>query len=257
MPHTTFPTLSECALCRSPQELQQSHLLPNFLFKRLREPTGSFVAASCPDWPIQRGPIAKMLCFDCEQLFSQWEGNVQRVFYPHDSRPNLPIKYGPWLQLFATSISWRALTFLKHSVQNPYITLSEAAQRLLPSLAPETHEAAEKVRCAWGRSLEASSAPVSQNDQHLIFLNGKNFPGERSGIVGFTVCHTDGATAVFSQLGPICILGVIEDHRPNDWKSTRVQSLGGKFHVTSQTLPGHFGAWLSSYFSTIREIETL
>lgn len=257
MPHSLFPTLSACALCSTTNTpLQQSHLLPNFLFKRLREPAGHFYSASVPEKPLQRGAVARMLCFECEQALSQWEGHVQQAFFPHGSRPFLPIKYGTWLQLFATSISWRCLTFLKHSTINPYVTLSQAARELLPSLPSNTHQQAEGVRNEWGAAIQRRSASVSQNDQHVLFLNGENFSGERCGIVGFTVCRTEHLAAVFSQLGPLCVVGVIEDQRPSDWKNTAVQPLGGKFHVTSQRLPEHFAEWLKQYFAAISQIET-
>ena len=256
MPHTLFPTLSACALCATTTApLHQSHLLPNFLFKRLREPAGHFYSMSVPQKPLQRGAVARMLCFECEQVLSQWEGHVQQTFFPHGSGPFLPIKYGTWLQLFATSISWRCLTFLKHATTNPYVTLSQAAHQLLPTLPPNTREQAEGVRIAWGAAINRRSASVGQNDQHVLFLNGENFTGERSGIVGFTVCHTEHLTAVFSQLGPLCVVGVIEDKQPADWKNTTVQSLGGKFHVTRQRLPEHFADWLKRYFAAITQIE--
>ena len=257
MPHCLFPTLSACALCSTTNTpLQQSHLLPNFLFKRLREPAGHFYSASLPKKPLQRGAVARMLCFECEQALSRWEGHVQQIFFPRGSRPFLPIKYGTWLQLFATSISWRCLTFLKHSTTNPYVTLAHAARQLLPALPSNAHEQAECVRNEWGAAIQQRSASVSQNDQHVLFLNGENFSGERSDIVGFTVCHTAHLTAVFSQLGPLCVVGVIEDQRPADWKNTMVQSLGGKFHATQQRLPEHFADWLKQYFAVIAQIET-
>ena len=201
--------------------------------------------------------MARLLCFGCEQRLSRWEDQVKRVFYPDTRQARLPIKYDTWLQLFSLSISWRALTFLKHSTPNPHAALSTAAQRLLLQTLPgEVHERAEQRRLLWGKALLADAAPPNQNDQHLIFLNGANFPHEYSGVVGFTVCHTQSLTGVFAQLGPICILGTLRDERPLDWSNTRVQSLGGKFHAAKQTIPESFGDWLKGYFANIAEIET-
>jgi hypothetical protein len=36
----------------------------------------------------------------------------------------------------------------------------------------------------WGKALLAESAPPDQNDQHLLFLNGANFPHEHPAVVG-------------------------------------------------------------------------
>jgi hypothetical protein len=256
MPHTEFPTLSSCALCGGSAPLQRSHLLPNFLFKLLRAGSGRFHAASLPQKPLQAGPVAKMLCVDCEQRFSRWEDQVKRVFYPDKRQARLPIKYETWLQMFALSISWRCLTFLKYSTPNPYVTLSTAAQRLLlQSLPIDLHEQAEERRVLWGKALLSELAPTDQNDQHWLFLNGSNFPHEHPAIVGFTVCHTESLTGVFSQLGPVCVLGTLRDEQPLDWKNTRVQSPGGKFPVAKQAIPESFGSWLHGYFQNIAEIE--
>lgn len=255
MPHTRFPNLSGCELCGSKSPLQRSHLLPNFLFKQLRGTQGSFFAASLPQKPIQAGPTANLLCYSCEQRISLWEGEVQRSFYPNETQAKLPIKYGPWLQMFALSISWRALTYLKHSTKNPYVSLSPAAEDLLPTIPDELHTLAEARRMEWGNALLLGQAPSNQNDQHLLFLNGKNFHYERSGVVGFTVCISNSITAIVSQLGPCCVLGVLRDERPLAWKGTRIQSLGGKFHVASQAIPEDFSTWFSNYFTNIANIE--
>ncbi len=255
MPHTKFPELKNCELCGSDSPLQRSHLLPNFLFKQLRGNAGNFVAASIPQKPLQAGPTAKLLCYSCEQKFSLWEGEVKQAFYPHGPQARLPIKYGTWLHMFVLSVSWRALTYLKYSTRNPYVPLSNAAENLLPSLPEETHEIAETRRMEWGKALLLGKAPAAQNDQHFLFLNGKNFPSERPGIVGFTVCNTLSLTAVFCQMGFCCSVGVLRDERPLAWKNTRIQPLGGKFHVIPQVIPADFRDWLVSYFGNIAEIQ--
>lgn len=255
MPHTEFPALPACALCGGVSPLRRSHLLPNFLFKSLRSTEGTFFAASRPKKPLQAGPVAQMLCDICETLLSRWEDQAKRTFYPEERQAKLPIKYGPWLQLFATSISWRALTFLKYSTKKPYFVLSDVADRLLPMLSKDSHEDAEARRILWGNALLTELPATNQLDQHLLFLNGRNFPNEHYGVVGFTVCQTDTITAVFCQLGPLCILGVIRDTRPNDWKNTRIQTLGGKFHVVKQVIPQGFEKWLENYFNNIAAIE--
>lgn len=255
MPHTRFTNLSTCELCGSSSPLQRSHLLPNFLFKQLRGTAGRFFAVSLPQKPIQAGPTAKLLCYSCEQKMSRWEGEVKRAFYPDEMQAKLPIKYGRWLQMFALSISWRALTYLKHSTKNPYVSLSSSAEELLPSIPSEIYDAAEACRLEWGNALLLGQASSSQSDQHLLFLNGKNFPYERSSVVGFTVCISASIIAVVSQLGPCCVVGILRDERPLAWKNTRIQSVGGKFHVAKQTIPEDVSTWFAGYFKNIADID--
>ena len=255
MPHTHFPTLSRCELCGVQCQLQKSHLLPNFLYKMLRGDAGSFRQASMPKKPLQAGATAKLLCYSCEQKFSVWESEMRRTFYPNEQQAKLPIKYGTWLQLFALSVSWRALSYLKYSTMNPYVALSSAAEKLLPSIPVAMHEVAEARRLEWGRALLLGKAPSALNDQHLLFLSSKTFENERPDVVGFTVCNTTSVTAVVSQMGPCCVIGIIDDKRPSGWKNTRLQSLGGKFPVTPQSIPEDFGVWLAMYFDLISKID--
>lgn len=255
MPHTRFPILKSCALCGSTAPLQSSHLLPDFLFRRIREPHGHFYAASQPKRPVQRGAVAKLLCLKCEQLISRWESKFKQALLPGGKLTKLPVRYGPWLQLFAISVSWRALAFLKHATPNPYVNLSPAAEALLSMLPEEAHAAADEALCRWAAALLAEKAPTSQSDQQLLFLNGQNFPDERAEVVGFTVCSNTDCDAVFAQLGPVCVLGMIRDRAPRSWKGTRIQSLGGIYPVASQTIPQGFRDWLAKYFESIHAVE--
>jgi hypothetical protein len=255
MPHTQFPPLNACGLCGSNEPLQQSHILPNFLIKRLRQPNGRFYAASRPQRPLQKGAVARLLCLTCEQSFSRWEQRAKETFYPDGIAARLPLRYRPWLQLFALSVSWRALVFLKHSTPNPYGGLAPAAERLLQSLPDDTHLAADEKLGRWAAALLAEEAPADQDDQHLLFLSGTNFPAEKVEIVGFTVCHTEEQTAVVSQLGQICIVGTIRDRIPGIWRGTRIQSLGGIFPVNSQRIPSSFAGWMQRYFRDLADIE--
>lgn len=60
-----------------------------------------------PDTRIQ-DHHEKLLCEDCEQTFSDWEGKfAAQVFYPHVRGQKKEFNYGVWLYKFVLSISWR------------------------------------------------------------------------------------------------------------------------------------------------------
>lgn len=256
MSHTRFPILEACPLCGVSNDLMTSHLLPDFLFKRLRAPTGAFYAASRPSRAIQAGATARMLCLKCEQSISRWEGRVQKVLFPHGTRAKLPLQYGPWLQLFAVSVSWRTLAFLKYATKNPFTELPSAAAKLLPTLAERHHERAEEALARWGSVLREEGTDIGEFQQHLIFLNGNNVPHEYSQVVGFTVYETNDTSAVFSQLGSLCILGIISEKDPHSWEGTQLQPEGGTFPIGTQVVPASFGAWLTDYFKHISETDS-
>jgi hypothetical protein len=196
-----------------------------------------------------------MLCYECEQAFSVWEGAARSELLGPSAVRKLPVKYGPWLQLFALSISWRALAYLKYATPSPYARLPDAAARLLPSLTETAQAVAHSKLDEWASDLLAKTSRPNRNDQHLIFLNGNNVPFERAAVLGFTVCEVGQLVCIVSQLGSMLVVGIIAEPRPLAWKGTRVQSLGGKFPVTTQTIPEDFATWLREYFANIHALE--
>lgn len=245
-----------CLLCGAEGDLQSSHILPDFLFRKLGEPSGRFISASTPRRWIQAGPTARMLCFGCEQHLSRDEQSAKDVLFPSRRLPELPIAYGRWLYRFATSVSWRALTFLKYSRPHPHTRLSDAASGLLPSLNEVHHEAADTALAEWAKVIRglviAAPAPF---EQHLVFLNGKNVPHEHPAAVGFTVYETPDAAGVFSQLGPLCLLGFVKNQIPSSWQGTQIMPSGGLVRAAPpQQVPASFVGWLADYFARIDKI---
>jgi len=52
-----------------------------------------------------------MLCDNCEQRFSRWEGLfAKNWFHPYNSDSKTTVSYGAWGAKFAASVSWRILT---------------------------------------------------------------------------------------------------------------------------------------------------
>ena len=74
-----------CKLCLKQKDLQKSHLIPEFFYKPLYDEKHRFhVLTTTPeDKNIfeQKGIREKLLCYDCEQYFSQLEDYVRKVFY--------------------------------------------------------------------------------------------------------------------------------------------------------------------------------
>lgn len=97
-----------CALCAESSDLQQSHIIPKFVFKWLRETSAThhFRFSQKPNLRVQDGLKPRMLCQKCEQLFSSWENEFSKnCFVPLNSGNNRKISYGPWMLKFATSVS--------------------------------------------------------------------------------------------------------------------------------------------------------
>jgi hypothetical protein len=101
-----------CALCGKPRELRNSHLIPDFVIRWLRDTSasGRFLGGPRPQAPIQALPTMKLLCGECEDRFSQGERLfAPRLFYPFQEGRRR-FRYGEWLLQFAVSLAWRCLT---------------------------------------------------------------------------------------------------------------------------------------------------
>lgn len=103
--------MAKCKLCSEDRELQNSHVIPRFVIKWMKNtgPTPFLRKAVDPNTRIQ-DYHEKLLCKECEQIFSDWEGKfASHVFYPHVRDQTNKFEYGEWLYRFVLSVSWRLL----------------------------------------------------------------------------------------------------------------------------------------------------
>lgn len=74
-----------CRMCLKPAKLEDSHIIPDFLFKRLKLAEGYFLHLSSveakKDKKAQRGITEKLLCRECEAKLSKYEDQLARVLY--------------------------------------------------------------------------------------------------------------------------------------------------------------------------------
>jgi hypothetical protein len=61
-----------CKLCGRTGDLQQSHVLPSFAFKWMKQ-AGHIRRSGLPNRRSQDGEKREWLCWDCEQLFNSFE----------------------------------------------------------------------------------------------------------------------------------------------------------------------------------------
>ena len=112
--------MSICALCLKDKELAESHVIPSFIIKWLKDTsvTGYVRDARHGNKRIQDGYKPRLLCYDCEQIISGYEtkfsDNIFRPFTKDYLELNGKIKkdgylqYGEWLNKFIISIVWRS-----------------------------------------------------------------------------------------------------------------------------------------------------
>ena len=108
-----------CRLCQEDKPLRKSHIFPEWLYKPLYDDNHRFFVLST-DANKKRGTrpkgiYEKLLCNQCEQRLSKWEGCARDVFYDLslkvvvDNRAVVfsGLKYTPF-KLFQMSLIWRA-----------------------------------------------------------------------------------------------------------------------------------------------------
>ncbi|MFZ2149502.1 MAG: hypothetical protein WAV28_20010 [Sedimentisphaerales bacterium] len=105
--------MATCALCKSDKLLKESHIIPKFVFERIKEnsPTGFLRGGFLnPNQRKQDGDKPKMLCEVCEQKFSQAEKEfAENIFKPYHELGKTSFSYGSWLSYFISSVNWRTL----------------------------------------------------------------------------------------------------------------------------------------------------
>jgi hypothetical protein len=128
-----------CRLCKENKPLRESHIFPEWLYKPLYGDNHRFFVLST-DANKRRGTrpkgiYEKLLCNECEQRFSRWEGYARNVFF------ELPLKvieddgavvfsgleYTPF-KLFQMSLIWRASIASRHEMHK--IDLGPHAERI-------------------------------------------------------------------------------------------------------------------------------
>lgn len=114
----------KCAFCNKDKETLESHRIPKFIVKWLKQtsPTGYLRQVVNPNVRKQDFQKERLLCFDCEQLFSRFEDYfAKEVFYPFVKNDLQKVQYDERLKKFAISLHWRMGLSALHNKEVPSI----------------------------------------------------------------------------------------------------------------------------------------
>jgi 5-methylcytosine-specific restriction endonuclease McrA len=103
-----------CSFCGSFGDLEESHVLPAFLYRWLRQRgAGHIRNTETPNRRVQDGLKFPWLCRDCEARFSRYEtAFAMKLFHPWQKGCE-PVEYEDWLLKFCVSVSWRVLKYAR------------------------------------------------------------------------------------------------------------------------------------------------
>ncbi len=211
--------MKTCALCLEERKLCKSHVVPDFIFKRLKEMDGCFhvYRESARGFKtFGRTFTQKLLCSDCENLFSKWESYASLFFgdkiqlsgKKRGSHLELGGADYKKLKLFYMSLLWRfAIT------TNPWMQshdLGPHKERLRELLIAE--DPAEPWR--YGCTLMA----VLANNQHVPDL-----------IVPPSKVRVDGHWCTRLVVGGFILVYLVSSHPPNAHRQSMFLQRNGTF----------------------------
>jgi hypothetical protein len=223
-----------CELCAKHAPLLQSHVLPAFVFKWLKQ-AGHIRYAEAPNRRSQDGVKRNWLCRECEDLFNSFETPfASRIFHPYDLNRSIRIRYGEWMLKFCASVAWRSLLHLK---QDQQVTQFNERQVGLVDDALRT----------WSRYLRGEYKHTGSFELHLLPFDeiahtgghkfSPNINRYLTRAIDINAGSSNSMCFTYSKLGPFAVFGFIQSDHSQQWKGTKVSHRGGWFEPGNYTLP--------------------
>jgi hypothetical protein len=235
--------LGTCGLCEREAELCDSHVLPSFVFKWLKDTsaTGYLRFADTPNRRVQDGLKRKWLCKSCEQLFSREErAFATNLFHPWSESTSQSIRYSEWLLRFCVSVSWRVLADCK-------------TNRHLDHYTPVQRNLADQALACWRAFLLGEAPHPGSFEQHILpfdALASSTVQGMPNNInrylmraVELDLPSTSSQAFTYAKLGPLLIFGFIQLPR-DKWVGSKVRVRDGIIGRAKYELPSTLWEYL-------------
>jgi hypothetical protein len=235
-----------CYLCQVEADLQNSHIIPAFVIRWLRESSGNghIRLGVNPNQRIQDGVKRYWLCAQCEGRLNIFETTfATNLFYPYLEEPGRYFHYSSWLIHFCSSLSWRVLRFY----------LDEGQLKNWPAEALVHVNTAEQT---WRELLLGKRPHPGAFQQHLLPLERlESATGELPPninryfmrAIDMDVCRKGKdykAIYTYAKLGRFIILGFVHEPNPQDWHGTMVHVNKGIVSPKKYVLPRSFLEYL-------------
>jgi uncharacterized protein YlaI len=223
--------IEKCALCRKEKELENSHIIPKFVFKWMKK-TGSskLRQLTAINKSVEDGPTKKLLCGDCEDEFSAYEDYFARFFF-HPLLDNIienkgpitipSIDYNENLYLFSMSLLWRGL---KWNINNDNIPM-------------EHEEQLNRIESKWQTFLANKNYPDEANSIHMFIADKtQDFEGKPQRFDFYMMRGTDATVAsgegqlfIFSKIARFLFIVPLIGFEEKDFINTNIQAAGGTY----------------------------
>jgi hypothetical protein len=230
---------SICKLCSQKRKLRESHLIPKFVSKWMKQ-TGSTYHRNIidPNIRMQDGIKQNLLCQECETLFSGFETYFSKnVFYPYLKNTKTIIKYDQNLFKFLVSLLWRIL-------QSDLFVWDDKSDKFYPLLL--------KVELDWRSFLIGEKehpkydcvhmfmADISINDNQPVL----NFNTYMNRAMDGTVVTSEEECLVYAKFSRFLIFAGITPINTDLWINTSIDAAGGVILVPQELNAGNIGEFL-------------
>jgi len=211
-----------CRLCGVTAQLRESHVIPAFVIRWLKETSGTRYLATVanPNRRLQDLPRRRLLCPICERRVGDGETLfAQRLFHRYHSG-NTSFPYDRWLATFAVSLAWRTAV----------VTGPEVLPRW-PQYVDAMNEAIE----AWAEFLlgvRQDTKPYRHNlffnpeGMESTFLVPSKTPWYLLRAVDATVVMSPRGMAVYTRLPGMFFWSSVLPPDPGGWKRTKISRHG-------------------------------
>lgn len=226
-----------CRLCGNEGRLEESHIVPKFVYRWLRKSSASgylrFTAN--PNKRVQDGTKYYLLCSECEDRLEKWETRFSKsVFYPYLQDFWFHGSYGDWLIKFSVSITWRALSYIRETQGIEYFSEDLGAH-------------ADSADQTWREFMLGEAPHPGKFEQHLVLLDAiesHTTPGLPATMNRYLLRATDidAVTSrkqafVYCKLPKMAFFGFIHMERPREWEGTKLHVKHGKFGQQDIVIP--------------------
>ena len=214
----------KCQLCLGERDLKESHIIPKFVGKWLKDTsaTGYIRQAKQPNLRQQDFHTERLLCGECENLFSQWENLfTKNIFLPYVNEGKRTFDYENWLLKFAVSLIWRV----------GLVELNDFRE-----FKPDLANHLEYALSVWRKLLIDPVLPQETFGFHLLFLDivkgvdGMDLP---EGLHWYNLRAVDASifankseVYAYAKLPSMIFFAGIFPRRPSKWKNTRLHERG-------------------------------
>jgi SEC-C motif len=239
-----------CRLCNQTRSLQDSHIIPKFVFDWMKRSGSTYLRVSGkPNLRQQDGLKYPLLCTDCEQRFSEQEKwfaeNVFTRYLEHQAKT---FDYDASLHYFLVSVLWRVL-------QDDWQEIAQG------------HPFGSQLELAeyeWRTYLLGGRVPPTYNDVHL-FLTDIGVQDESQPVVNFnryftrlvdhTVAKSETRCVVYAKFARFIVFGGITGLNEEDFIGTKVYPLRSTLTVPQKMLDGILGEFMLDRARTTHEMS--